>query len=80
MRNLSENTKNITGQNSQYQYKEYIFNYKDGIPDTTIKELTENQKYLLNQKGIQSQDYLFNYKDGIPDTTIKELTENQKYL
>jgi SAM-dependent methyltransferase len=54
MRNLSENTKNIIGQGSQYAYKEYIFNYQGGIPDDTNRNQTgelmsELESFLLNK-------------------------------
>jgi hypothetical protein len=57
-----------------------MFNYQNGIPNTTLKETTENLINITNVSGSQMQNYLINNENAIPDQTLKQLTENKKYL
>ena len=87
MRDLSSNTKNITGVGSQYTYKEYMFNYQGGIPDDTARNQTETTKNITGQKGDQYQlrsrlDYsnalLNNVKEGIAEGRMPTIVKNNK--
>jgi hypothetical protein len=87
MRNLSENTKNITGQGSQYAYKEYMFNYQNGIPDNTNRNMSETTKNITGQKGdgVQNRsrlDYsnalLNNIKEDIAQGRTPTLVKDNK--
>jgi hypothetical protein len=50
-RTTTENTKNITGMQNQYAYKEYKFNYDNGIPELTNRAQTENTKNITGQQN-----------------------------
>jgi predicted nuclease of restriction endonuclease-like (RecB) superfamily len=56
--------------------KNYLFNYLDSIPDSTLRELTENTTYINNQKGNYTNNYLYNYDNSIPDITLREIISN----
>jgi hypothetical protein len=80
MRNLSEVTKNLTGQRGNRD-ENYLFNYDSGTPHETMRNLSENTKNLTGTKGIYSnKEYLFNYEAGIPQNTNRNQTGSQKNI
>ena len=62
------------------QVKGYLINYLNSVPDTTLRDITQDKIVLTNMKPIQVKNYLINYINSIPDTTLKELTENTQYI
>ena len=51
-----------------------------GTPDTTLREISTNQKNIIGSKGNSAGMVNFNYKNGTPDTTLRELSANQKNI
>jgi hypothetical protein len=78
MRNFSEDTKNITGQGSQYTHKEYIFNYENGNPDPTQRSMSERTKNITGQKGdgTQSRSRL-DYSNALLNTVKENIAKGR---
>ena len=56
-----------------------MFNYSNGIPDTTMRNTTENTKNIIGQKGNKTGTTAFNYDDR-PDLTMRNFSENTKNI
>ncbi len=59
--------------------KHQAYDYKNNIPDKTIKELHLNKNYLSNIKSHNSNPISVNFNDK-PRNTLKEITENNKNI
>ena len=58
----------------------YAFNYENSTPNTNLRNLTQDQKYIVGTKGNHNENYAFNYENSTPNTTLRNLTQDQKYI
>jgi hypothetical protein len=58
--------------NNYFKHYDYLYNYENNIPQTTLRELTQDIIKLTNFTGPSGQikGYLYNYINSIPDTTF----------
>ena len=58
----------------------YLYDYTNNIPQTNIKEFTEDNKNINNFHGNHGGTYLYDYENNQLDNTMRNLTEDNKNI